>query len=91
MAEDEQPGRREKRARNDDVPVGRTGGIYIPPFKVARMRNDDVEVNSEAYQKQHWEALRKSINGYVNKANINNIPILVQVSPFHALTFIKQH
>lgn len=57
---------------------GRTGGVYIPPFKLARMRQGEIEKGSEADQRQHWEALKKSINGFVNKANAYNIPVLVE-------------
>lgn len=49
--------------------TGRTGGVYIPPFKLARMQKDAAEMDkaSKEYQRISWEALRKSINGLVNK------------------------
>lgn len=37
-----------------------------------------MEKNSEEYQRQYWEALRKSINGYVNKASMSNIPNVIE-------------
>eukprot|EP01054_Gregarina_sp_Poly1_P003066 Gregarina_sp_Poly_1__3065@NODE_1861_length_3183_cov_48_838896_g1206_i0_p1_GENE_NODE_1861_length_3183_cov_48_838896_g1206_i0NODE_1861_length_3183_cov_48_838896_g1206_i0_p1_ORF_typecomplete_len901_score135_94MIF4G/PF02854_19/4_7e33MIF4G/PF02854_19/0_0061MA3/PF02847_17/3_9e03MA3/PF02847_17/7_1e27TFCD_C/PF12612_8/0_29TFCD_C/PF12612_8/3e03ParcG/PF10274_9/0_36MIF4G_like/PF09088_11/6_6e03MIF4G_like/PF09088_11/3_9_NODE_1861_length_3183_cov_48_838896_g1206_i04812961 len=68
----------EKRAMQATNPIGRTGGIYIPPFKLAMMKRPPAEKNSEEFQKQYWEALRKSINGYVNKASTSNIPNLIE-------------
>jgi hypothetical protein len=52
----------------DDVRPGRTGGVYIPPFKLAQMRAKGSEdKNSEQFQRLSWDALRKSINGLINK------------------------
>lgn len=59
--------------------LGRTGGVYIPPFKLAQMQQQIADKGSVEYQRQTWEALRKSINGLVNKVNIGNIANLVQV------------
>ena len=53
--------------------VTRTGGVYIPPFKLARMLDEVTDKKSEQYQRLTWDALRKSINGLVNKVNIANI------------------
>jgi pre-mRNA-splicing factor CWC22 len=53
---------------------GRTGGVYVPPFKLAQMRKQmelqgkDDPASAEN-QKLSWEALRKSINGLINKVN----------------------
>ena len=54
---------------------GRTGGIYVPPFKIAALRAEMAQLDSSSaeYQKMSWEALRKGINGHVNKVNISNI------------------
>lgn len=60
--------------------VGRTGGIYIPPFKLAQLQKAATDRSSTEYQRQSWEALRKSINGLVNKVNVGNITNLIQVS-----------
>ena len=46
---------------------GRTGGVYIPPFKLAQMKKQVEDKTSEEYQRMTWEALRKSINGLINK------------------------
>ena len=58
---------------------GRTGGIYIPPFKLAAMQKDMAKTNkeSEQYQKMKWEAMRKAINGLINKINVANIKDIV--------------
>lgn len=59
-----------------------SGGVYIPPFKLARLQKQVTDTKSVAYQRQMWEALRKSLTGLVNKVNVLNITELVQVR-FH--------
>merc|ERR1719319_1445014 len=50
------------------------GGVYIPPFKMRKLQNKlSKDENSKVYQRLQWEALKKSINGLVNKANKSNI------------------
>jgi pre-mRNA-splicing factor CWC22 len=58
---------------------GRTGGVYVPPFKLAMMRKamGAVDKSSQESQKQSWEALRKSINGLINKVNVSNIKHII--------------
>lgn len=51
----------------------RAGGVYIPPFKLARLNRDVEDKSSPEYQRQTWEALRKSLNGIINKVNVVNI------------------
>ncbi|ETB61899.1 hypothetical protein YYC_01698 [Plasmodium yoelii 17X] len=53
--------------------IGRTGGIYIPPFKLERLQNEITNKKSSAYQKNEWMKLKKKINNIVNKVNIDNI------------------
>lgn len=55
--------------------TGRTGGVYIPPFKLAQMQKDAAAMGkaTKEYQRIAWEALRKSINGLINKASINPV------------------
>ncbi|KAI5680737.1 hypothetical protein M9H77_01964 [Catharanthus roseus] len=60
--------------------LGRSGGVYIPPFKLARMMKEVQDKSSVEYQRMTWDALRKIINGLVNKVvnkvnatNIKNI------------------
>lgn len=57
--------------------LGRSGGVYIPPFKLAQMMREVADKNGEAYQRMSWDALRKSINGLVNKVNATNIKNIV--------------
>lgn len=56
---------------------GRSGGVYIPPFKLARMMKDIEDKSSIEYQRMTWDALRKSINGLVNKVNATNIKNII--------------
>lgn len=53
--------------------AGRSGGVYVPPFKLAQMMRDVKDKSSAQYQRMTWDALRKSINGLVNKVNASNI------------------
>ena len=59
--------------------VTRTGGTYIPP---SRMQKEDKPVlpnsSSEAFQRLAWDALRRSLNGLVNKVNGGNIREVVR-------------
>jgi hypothetical protein len=51
--------------------LGRTGGAYIPPARLAMMQKEITDKASDAYQRVSWEALKKSINGLINKVVIN--------------------
>ena len=42
------------------------------------MQQSITDKNGEAYQRLAWEALKKSINGLINKVNISNIAIMVK-------------
>ncbi|BFI28735.1 pre-mRNA-splicing factor CWC22 [Marchantia polymorpha subsp. ruderalis] len=55
------------------LPPGRSGGVYIPPFKLAQMLKEVDDKSSNEYQRLTWDALRKSINGLVNKVNASNL------------------
>ncbi|WZY77282.1 hypothetical protein YC2023_023666 [Brassica napus] len=57
--------------------LGKTGGVYIPPFKLARMMKEVEDKSSVEYQRLTWDALRKSINGLVNKVNASNIKNII--------------
>ncbi|OQR91047.1 nucampholin [Achlya hypogyna] len=37
------------------------------------MNKDDMDKSSQEYQRMTWDALRKSINGLINKVNVSNI------------------
>lgn len=58
--------------------TGRTGGVYIPPFKLAQMKKDAAAMgkSTKEYQRIAWEALRKSINGLINKASERELNIV---------------
>ncbi|XP_015073944.1 pre-mRNA-splicing factor CWC22 homolog [Solanum pennellii] len=61
----------------DLAKLGRSGGVYIPPFKLARMMKDVQDKSSVEYQRMTWDALRKSINGLVNKVNAANLKNII--------------
>lgn len=56
----------------------RSGGTYVPP---ARLRALQAEIgndpSSKEFQRMAWEALKKSINGLINKVNVSNIKHIV--------------
>ncbi|XP_047738493.1 pre-mRNA-splicing factor CWC22 homolog [Hyalella azteca] len=56
----------------------RTGGAYIPPAKLRMMQAEITDKSSAAFQRLAWEALKKSINGLVNKVNVSNIGVIVR-------------
>ncbi|KAK9162042.1 hypothetical protein Syun_002944 [Stephania yunnanensis] len=71
---------REKSAKDDNERGGdgrRERGIYLPPFRLARMMQEEKDKNSDRYQRLSWDALRKSINGLVNKVNASNIKNII--------------
>lgn len=57
---------------------GKTGGAYIPPARLRQMQAKITDKSSEAYQKISWEALKKSIHGFINKVNVSNISEVVR-------------
>lgn len=60
------------------------GGAYIPPHRLRALLAEQEATDSQGaeYQRLSWEALRKSINGLINKVNVSNIKLLVpEVSP----------
>ncbi|KAH0646499.1 hypothetical protein KY284_034383 [Solanum tuberosum] len=61
----------------DTAKLGRSGGVYIPPFKLARMMKEVQDKSSVEYQRMTWDALRKSINGLVNKVNAANLKNII--------------
>ncbi|XP_038720439.1 pre-mRNA-splicing factor CWC22 homolog [Tripterygium wilfordii] len=68
---------REGKINIDAANLGKSGGVYIPPFKLARMMKDIQDKSSNEYQRLTWDALRKSINGLVNKVNATNIKNII--------------
>ena len=55
----------------------RSGGAYIPPAKLRALQAQFTDKNSKEYQRMAWEALKKSINGLINKVNTSNIKQIV--------------
>merc|ERR1719471_824119 len=54
------------------------GGVYIPPFKMRKLQSKLAkDESSTVYQRLQWEALKKSINGLINKVNKSNIKNIV--------------
>ncbi|KAJ1658093.1 pre-mRNA-splicing factor cwc22 [Dispira simplex] len=53
------------------------GGAYIPPAKLRMMQQQVTTRTSEAYQRLNWEALKKRINGTINKVNTANIKFII--------------
>jgi len=41
------------------------------------MQKDITDKNSQEYQKMTWDALKKSINGLINKVNVSNIKNII--------------
>jgi pre-mRNA-splicing factor CWC22 len=55
----------------------RSGGTYIPPAKLRALQAQITDKTSKEYQRLAWEALKKSINGLINKINVSNIKHIV--------------
>ncbi|OJD12195.1 pre-mRNA-splicing factor cwc22 [Emergomyces pasteurianus Ep9510] len=55
----------------------RSGGTYIPPAKLRALQAQITDKTSKEYQRMAWEALKKSINGLINKVNVSNIKFIV--------------
>jgi pre-mRNA-splicing factor CWC22 len=55
----------------------RSGGVYIPPARLRALQAQITDKNSKEFQRMSWEALKKSINGLINKVNVSNIKFIV--------------
>ncbi|XRM39827.1 pre-mRNA-splicing factor cwc22 [Aspergillus tubingensis] len=55
----------------------RSGGTYIPPARLRALQAQITDKTSKEYQRMAWEALKKSINGLINKVNVSNIKFIV--------------
>ncbi|KAL4726140.1 pre-mRNA-splicing factor cwc22 [Fusarium chlamydosporum] len=55
----------------------RSGGTYIPPARLRALQAQITDKTSKEYQRMAWEALKKSINGLINKVNTANIKSIV--------------
>lgn len=55
----------------------RAGGAYIPPARLRAMQAAITDKTSPEFQRMAWEALKKSIQGMINKCNTANIKMIV--------------
>ncbi|KAF2709754.1 MIF4G-domain-containing protein [Pleomassaria siparia CBS 279.74] len=55
----------------------RAGGAYIPPARLRAMQAAITDKATPEYQRMAWEALKKSIQGMINKCNVANIKSIV--------------
>lgn len=57
-----------RRAEFAQLLGSRSGGAYIPPSRLRAMQAEAAKDKTSAeYQRLSWDALRKSINGLINK------------------------
>jgi pre-mRNA-splicing factor CWC22 len=55
----------------------RAGGAYIPPARLREIQAAITDKKSAEFQRMAWEALKKSIQGMINKCNVANIKQIV--------------
>jgi pre-mRNA-splicing factor CWC22 len=55
----------------------RAGGAYIPPARLREMQKQITDKKTPEFQRMAWEALKKSIQGLINKTNTANIKMIV--------------
>lgn len=55
----------------------RAGGAYIPPHRLRQLQQSVKDTSSDEYQRITWEALKKSINGLINKVNTSNVKMII--------------
>ncbi len=67
----------------------RAGGVYIPPARLRQMQQTITDKSSKEYQRITWEALKKSINGLINKVFLISLSFglfdllkLIEISQF---------
>lgn len=65
------------KAEYERLLTARSGGTYVPPAKLRALQAQITDKASTAYQRMAWDALKKSINGLINKVNVSNIKPLV--------------
>ncbi|XP_050371573.1 uncharacterized protein LOC126789464 [Argentina anserina] len=61
----------------DALGSGKRDPVYVPPYKLARMMKEVEDKSSIEYQRLSWDALKKSINGVVNKVNAANLKNII--------------
>ncbi|KAI0202213.1 hypothetical protein F4808DRAFT_82877 [Astrocystis sublimbata] len=65
------------KAEYDKLLNMRSGGVYIPPARLRALQAQITDKTSKEYQRIAWDALKKSINGLINKVNTANIKHIV--------------
>jgi pre-mRNA-splicing factor CWC22 len=65
------------KAEYEKLLTARSGGVYVPPARLRALQAQITDKTSKEYQRMAWEALKKSINGLVNKANVTNMKMIV--------------
>ena len=65
------------RAEYEKLLTMRSGGTYIPPARLRALQAQITDKTTKEYQRMAWEALKKSINGLINKVNTANIKHIV--------------
>ena len=65
------------KAEYEKLLTARSGGTYIPPARLRALQAQITDKTSKEYQRMAWEALKKSINGLINKINVSNIKFIV--------------
>ena len=65
------------KAEYEKLVNARSGGTYIPPARLRQLQAQITDKTSKEYQRMAWEALKKSINGLINKVNVSNIKFIV--------------
>ncbi|KAB8349842.1 hypothetical protein FH972_023855 [Carpinus fangiana] len=55
----------------------RSGGTYVPPARLRMLQSQITDKTSREFQRMAWEALKKSIQGIVNKVNVGSIKMVV--------------
>jgi pre-mRNA-splicing factor CWC22 len=48
----------------------RSGGVYVPPARLRALQAQFTDKKTKEYQRMAWEALKKSINGLINKVTL---------------------
>ncbi|KAG7290493.1 mitochondrial dynamin GTPase Msp1 [Staphylotrichum longicolle] len=67
----------EARAEYQKLLSLRSQGVYLPPQKLRALQAAITDKSTKEYQRMAWDALKKSINGLVNKVNTANIKFVV--------------
>ncbi|KAI9858994.1 MAG: pre-mRNA-splicing factor cwc22 [Vezdaea acicularis] len=65
------------KAEYEKLLTARSGGTYIPPARLRALQAQITDTTSKEFQRMAWEALKKSINGLINKVNVSNIRHIV--------------